>query len=315
MGKVGLIIVAYNQKHNIERSFESLKSQSFKDFRVYFVDNNSSDKTLEHARHLNERFKLDINFIDLDENSGFAGGNNIGMKEALKDGCEFIFVLNNDIELDKECLTELLNLLNSDKTIGIVAPILFYWTLEKKSNRIQEFGGRIDFNRYKIDKKFTGELFEDIHDKIPAQLEVDFVSGGTTLIKSEVVRKCGMWDERYFAYGDEIDLSKRVLEAGFRLFVSKKAIAWHFHDWSKLNKQGYYVEYYLSARNKYLYFEKYKLYLWMVISLLEDLIKFPKRFFWFIKVCDAKLAVYYLKGILYGIMNISGKRGINLLNK
>jgi hypothetical protein len=315
MKKVAVILVVYNQKLNLELLFESLKCQSFTDFRIYLIDNNSSDNSLEYARQLNEKYNFDVRFFQLEENTGFAKGNNIGAEAALKDGCELVFVLNNDIELEKDCLAELVSLISSAKNIGIVGPILFYWTECKKSNRIQEFGGNIDFKRYKIAKHFTGQVHETVRDKIPEQLEVNFVCGGTTFIKSEVIKKCGLWDERFFAYGDEIDLSKRVLEAGYKLFVTKNAKAWHFHDWSNLNKQGYYAEYHLSARNKYIYFNKYKLYLWMLISLLEDLIKFPVRFFWFIRVCDVKLPLYYLKGILLGIMNKSGRPGINLLNR
>lgn len=309
MKKVAVILVVYNQKQNLELSFESIKSQSFTDFRIYFIDNNSSDNSLEHARQLNEKYNFDVKFFRLNENTGFAKGNNIGTEAALRDDCELIFILNNDIELGKECMAELISLIRSAKNIGIAGPILFYWNESKKFNRIQEFGGNINYKRYKIAKYFTGQVYETVQDKIPEQLDVNFVCGGTTLLKSELIKKTGLWDETYFAYGDEIDLSKRVTEAGYRLMVTQKAKAWHFHDWSRVNKKGYYLEYYLSERNKYIYFHKHKLYFWMLFALFEDLIKFPVRLLWFKKVCDFRLGFFYLKGILDGFLGKTGREG------
>ena len=146
-----------------------------------------------------------------------------------------------------------------------------------------------------------------VKDSLPEVKTVDLVSGGSTFIKAEVLKKTGLWEESYFGYGDEIDLAKRVKEAGYKTVVTSRAMVWHNHKWDRSNKYGYYMEYYLIQRNKYLYFRKYGLTLNMLAALIIDWIKFPWRLIWFIKVCDFSLGIYYLKGTFHGLLNKIGK--------
>jgi hypothetical protein len=95
--------------------------------------------------------------------------------------------------------------------------------------------------------------------------------------------------------------------------VSKNAAIWHNHKWVKQNKQGYYFEYYLIQRNKYLYFRKYSLYKKMFVSYILDSIKFPWRLIWFAKVCDLKLGYYYIKGTYAGLLGHNGKPNLSFL--
>ena len=91
------------------------------------------------------------------------------------------------------------------------------------------------------------------------------------------------------------------------MYVNSKAVAYHNHHWTKKNNKAYYFEYYLSERNKFLYYRKYKLYFSIVYMFLADIIRFPWRLIWFRKVCDFKLGVYYLKGMKDGLLGKSGK--------
>ncbi len=115
------------------------------------------------------------------------------------------------------------------------------------------------------------------------------------------------------AYGDEIDLAARLKKTGFASIVTKKAVLWHNHKWEKQNKEGFYFEYYLIQRNKYLYFRKHKLYFNMFISYLTDILKFPVRLLWFMRVCDLKLGYYYLKGTYAGLFGCSGRPNLSFM--
>ncbi len=310
---IGIILVMFRQKHNLEMLYSSLIDQTEKDFKIYFVDNDPERADTEFSKELNKNLGLKIEYLLSGENKGFAGGNNLGATKAMADGCKYIFFLNNDTLLDSNCLSELLNAINKNTSIAAAAPIIFYWKGSKTREHVQEFGAIADFSSYKINKLFEGVNYSEYESKIPEILNVKLLSGAATLIKTEVLIKTGLWEESYFAYGDEIDLARRINEAGYKCVVNKNAVLWHNHKWVKDNKQGYYFEYYLIERNKFLYFRKYSLYRKMLAVYIIDSIKFPWRLVWFAKICDMKLGYYYLKGMYAGLLGHNGKPNLSFL--
>ena len=311
--KIAIILVMYRQKHNLEMLYSSLREQTEKDFKIYFVDNDPGCSDTEYSKTLNSSFGLNIEYISAGENKGFAGGNNLGAKKAMADGCKYIFFLNNDTILDSNCLNELIKSIEGNTENAASCPIIFYWQSAKTKERVQEFGANADFNSYRISKLYHGVNYPEFESKIPDNLQVDLLSGGATFIKTEALTKTGLWEESYFAYGDEIDLAKRIKEAGYKCIVNKKAVLWHNHKWDKENKEGYYFEYYLIQRNKFLYFRKYRLYGKMFLSYIIDGIKFPWRLIWFIKICDLRFGYYYIKGTYAGLLGHNGKPNLNFL--
>src|SRR5258707_8035991 len=127
----------------------------------------------------------------------------------MKDDCKYIFFLNNDSELEPNCIEELVKTVESDNSIGLAAPIIFYGTSENPKITIQEFGASADFYKYKIQKYFEGDKLYIVKGNLPEIKIVDLVSGGAAFAKAEMLEKTGLWEESYFAYGDEIDLAKR----------------------------------------------------------------------------------------------------------
>ncbi len=304
--KTGIILVVTNEKHNLQMLFQSLSKQTYSNFIIYFVDNNSSDGSVEFSKQINEKFGFDIRYIMLRENSGDAKGNSVGAAQAISEGCDYVFILNNDTELDPECMEELLALSESDKTIGVTGPVFLYWTKEKTSNKIQIYGTHVNYRTQKMKSVGVKQIFEE--SLLPEVLECSFPIGGALFIKSEVVRKLGvLFDDRYFMYNNEIDFSFRLKKLGYKSLATIKAKVWHNHNWVRTNKGGYYREYYLMERNKFLYCYKYGFYGQLVRMALIDIIKFPRRLWWFKKVCDYKLGIIYLRGMFDGLLNKRGK--------
>ena len=301
-GTVGIILVVYNQKHNLERLYNSLTEQSYKNFRIFFVDNHSSDRSMEFSKKLNENLNLKIDYLKLNENSGFAKGNNAGAEAAHKEECKHIFFLNNDMELDKSCIENLVKLINNDSHLALASGLILY----ENRDVIQEFGGNVDFDNYVIRKFYNGEKYNN-SSVIPETLDVQYVSGGASFMRTDAFLETGLWEEKYFAYGDEIDLCRRIIEKGYTIKVTKDAVLRHFHNWSKQNKSSYYLEYYLIQRNKYLYFYKYNLKSNLLKAFVIDSVKFPVRLWWFKKKCDFKLGLYYLRGTFAGLIKKEGK--------
>jgi GT2 family glycosyltransferase len=114
-------------------------------------------------------------------------------------------------------------------------------------------------------------------------------------------------------YNNEIDFAYRVKQLGYISKATTKAKIWHNHKWVRDNKTGWYREYYLSERNKFLYYHKYKMFFQMIWMLFIDILKFPFRLAWFMKVCDFKLGIYYLRGMFDGIINKQGKPKLSII--
>jgi len=304
--KTGIVLVVTNEKHNLQMLYESLFKQTYKNFIIFFVDNNSSDGSVAYSKDLNKNFGFDIRYILLKENSGDAKGNSIGADEAVKDGCDYVFILNNDTELDPSCMEELLRLSESDEKIGVTGPIFFYWTKEKTINKIQIYGAHVNYRTQVRETVAETKIFEETD--LPDVLECDYPIGGALFIKREVIEKLGtLFDDRYFMYNNEIDFSYRLKKLGYKAFATIKAKVWHNHNWIRTNKSGYYREYYLMERNKFLYCHKFGFTGQLLKMLLVDIVKFPWRLRWFMKVCDFKLGMIYLRGLLDGVLNKQGK--------
>lgn len=303
MKQVAILVVLFNNEQDLISPFNSIARQKYKNISVYVLDNDSSDNSVKLTKNL----WPSANIIQLNANVGFAKGNNILARKAIDDGAEYLFILNPDMELHPNCVEELVKLAENKIDIGVVAPIVFYNTEDNSKNKIQEYGAFVDFNKYKIVKNFSGQIYEEIKDEIPDFMQVDCVAGCATFLKSKLYEKIGLWEEKYFMYGDEIDFSKRVIESGYKLMVTKKAKVWHNHNWNGNNIKGYYIEYYFIPRNKYLYFKKFRLTRSIYLSLIWDLILFPRSLLWFNKICNLRLGYYYLKGIIDGLRGKSGK--------
>lgn len=310
INKIGIILVVFNQKNNLRTLYDSLYKQTYKNFQVYLVDNNPKDETLLYSNELNKIYNLNISYYEQSTNTGFAEGSNIGANYAIKDNCNYLFILNNDMELQENCLEELLNALK-ESDAAAASCLILYGNSSLTDFTIQEFGAKINFHLYRIQKLYTGLKLKEIKKEIPEKLIVDFICGGATFIKKEIIERYGLWDQDYFAYGDEIELSRKLKIHNETLIVTKKTTIWHNHDWSGKNKKGYYFEYFMIMRNKYLYFIKHKYILPLIVNLIIDFLKIPFVYRWGKKVCDKKLFYFYYLGILHGIMSKKGKTEVN----
>jgi len=294
--------------------YESLFKQTYKNFLIYFVDNNSNDGSVNYSKEINKEFGFDIRYIRLNENSGDAKGNSIGAGHAVKDGCDYVFILNNDTELDPVCIEELKRLSEKNTETGVTGPIFFYWTKEKIKNKIQMYGAHVNYRTQEKEIVAAKQIFEET--ELPEVLECDYPIGGALFIKKVVIEKLGiLFDDRYFMYNNEIDFAYRLKKIGYKSFATTKAKVWHNHNWVRSNKSGYYREYYLIERNKFLYCYKYKFFGQLLKMLLIDIIKFPWRMKWFMKVCDFKLGMIYLRGMIDGILNRQGKPKYSFFTK
>lgn len=299
--KVGLIIVTYNSQKDIIRLLDSIIIQDYKNVIVYVIDNNSQDETLKLIEKYNSEISIII--ISCMTNNGFAKGNNIGILKALDDGCDLIFILNPDMQLQKSCIDILAKRIISEEEIGVIGPIVLIGS--QPDNITQAFGANANFRTQKKNDLFPNTKLTN---EIPEEVYVDYVLGGAMMIKSSVLKITGFFEEDYFMYNDELDLAYRIKKAGFKTMCLRDAIVRHFHDFNTQNKKGYNLMYYYMMRNKYLYFKKFRLYGNLFFSLISEFIKLPFVANWALRrMKNIRLLKFYYFGILDGLL---GKKGI-----
>lgn len=304
LSKVGILLVVTNEASHLSVLCNSLANQNYKNIKLFVLDNNCEDNSIDIIK----AFFPDTLLFHVDERAGFAEGNNLLASEAIKFGCELLFTLNPDIELHENCINSLVKLINTDEKISAVAPICFYGRADKNLNKIQFYASKIDFNSRTSISLNANQTF--IEGKFPKEIEVNIVGGGITFIKTNVVKEIGLFDERYYIYGEEVDLGFRSYRAGYKMMVTSEAKVWHHHDWSQQNKKTFYFSYYYMNRAKFLYFIKYNLLKPLIIMLLKELMLFPFKVKWSLKTADLKLLKYYYLGYLHGVLNKQNKSNV-----
>lgn len=249
MAKTGLVTVLYNSDNVLEGFFKSVSKQSYKDYILYLVDNSVNDSTnLLIIRLANEYPVTEYVHLKSKGNIGVAAGNNAGIKLALADGCDYVLLLNNDIEIEQcDILMKMLSVCEM-KGEKMVAPKIFYYD----TPRLWMAGGHMD--KWRALGVHDGYKEKDR----PAYNIPRYITYAPTcfmLVNKQVFGKIGMMDEQYFAYYDDTDFVYRATKAGFKLYYEPSISILH-----KVSSSGggdlsaFYV--YYSNRNKIYFIRK-----------------------------------------------------------
>ncbi len=215
--KVSIIIINWNQKEHTKECLNSLKKINYSNYEIILVDNASKD---DSAKFFKNNYPY-VRVIENKKNLGFAEGNNIGIREALKNNADYIFILNNDTIVDKEVIKELIKTITSDKIIGAVTPKIYNYY---QPNIIDAAGGFLAFNKSKIHQIGYGEIDKGQYDK---EYEVNFITGSAMLVKAEVFRVVGLFDTTFFAYCEDMDFCYRITQNSLKLKYVPGAKIWH----------------------------------------------------------------------------------------
>ncbi len=213
-----IIIPNYNGLENLKLVFNSILQQSYTDYKVILVDNGSTDDSVIYTENDFPQFEI----IKLRENTGFAVAVNYGIDLALeKNSNDLICILNNDIELDIDFLSKGVKTFSENPEAGFVAvKMLNYF----RRDIIDNTG---DFINSKAGAPFmrgVGEKDEGQYDK------KEFIFGacaGAAFYKPELFREVGKFDENFFAYLEDVDLSFRFQLAGYKCFYNPEIICYH----------------------------------------------------------------------------------------
>jgi len=243
--KIAFIIINFNGKEDTLECLDSIFKIDYLSFKVYVVDNGSSDDCSSAIR---SRFK-EVVLIENKENLGFCIANNMGIKLALADKSEYIMILNNDTVVLPEVINELKSCLENDRGIGAVSPVVAYY---RDHEKLDFYGTMIDWGNGDLCRQYEKEYVASAG-KV---LDIDFVTWCAVLIKSEALEKTGLLDEQLFLYYDDTDWSVRCQKAGYRTVLFPKTLV--YHKISQSSGGGYSpLVYFYLFRNRFIFIKKH----------------------------------------------------------
>ncbi|MGA0798641.1 MAG: glycosyltransferase, partial [Candidatus Nanopelagicales bacterium] len=233
--KVSVVLVNYRGAEDTLNAIESLLDCDWdaSKLEIIVVDNASGDDSLEKLGAVKNKIKLIVS----ENNLGFAGGVNLGVKEATG---EIIALLNNDARADKNWITSAVEKLNSDKEIAAIACKVLNWD-----------GSKIDF----VDGSLTWygmgykrEAEKPVNQVIDYERDVLFATGSAMFVKKSIFDEVGGFDENFFMFYEDVDLGWRLNLFGYKVKYLPTSIAYHKHH-ASIEKFGQYHEHYLLERN------------------------------------------------------------------
>lgn len=207
---IAIIIVTYKSSHLIQKTLSKINN---KDFKIIIVDNGSNDDIKEVLS--NNIKNNEVEFIAFENNCGFGRANNYALKKIDSD---YALILNPDCFIDPESVNEMVHQMKKDKNIALANPLFVDDNYQKNAN---------------------DQGVEDI----------SFVCGGAMMMRMDIFRKIGFFDENIFLYAEDDEISGRVKDFGYRSIIVKSATANHHGSNSSLtksNKDDYKLLYFRS---------------------------------------------------------------------
>ena len=231
--QASVIIVNWNGRHHLELCLPALAQQTYTPFEIILVDNGSTDDSITYV----QTYFPEVRLISLDENQGFARGNNIGIKASA---APFVALLNHDTRPEPTWLADLINTVMKDERVGIVASKMLFFD---RPHLINSAG--ICLDRVGIAWDRLGGM---PNDGAVVVEEIFGGCGGAALYRRAMLDEIGLFDEDYFAYLEDVDLAWRANLCGWRCLYVSTAVVYHRH--SATSVEGSPFKSRLLGRNK-----------------------------------------------------------------
>lgn len=259
--RISIVIVNWNGKDDTVVALDSINTMDKRgcDISVIVVDNGSTNDSVPVIKYAHPWITL----IETGKNLGFTGGNNIGMKKALEQGADFVWLLNNDIIADRNALSILSVFDNPSVDLpagmaGIAGSKIYFAPgreyhkdrySKSEQGRVFWFaGGLVDWDNMYASHRGVDEADDGQYDKT---IETPFITGCSMMIRREVIERIGFLDDKFYLYLEDLDYCLRASLAGYRLMYVPTSIIWHVNAGSSGGPGNPMHEYYFT-RNRLL---------------------------------------------------------------
>jgi GT2 family glycosyltransferase len=233
---VSICVVNFNGIRFLREFFESLYSQTYKNFEVIFVDNDSTDASVEYTENNYQKVKV----IKNKKNSGYADGNNIAYSESKGD---YLLIVNNDIVFKEDLIENLLYAFSDIKNLGVVQPMVRLYADQDKLDACGSFWTSTGFNYHLgIYKQFNLPIYN-------TSIQLYSVKGMCMMTKRSVIEEIGLFDPDFWCYFEETDFCHRALLAGYECWYYPKSYVFHHLGGSSNKNPNFQIQYH-SFKNR-----------------------------------------------------------------
>lgn len=235
---VSIITVNYNQTAVTCELLESLQKITYPNIEVFVVDNASVENPTETIKTRYPNVKVIVSHRNL----GFAGGNNLGITQAQG---TYLMFLNNDTEVHPQFLEPMVEDMEQNPTIGIVASKLHFY----HTPNVIQFAGSTPLHPIRMASYAVGYGETDTG-QYDDKMFTHLAHGAAMMVRKSVIQKAGLMPEEYFLYYEEIDWCERIKKAGYRILFEPKSLVYHKESISVGKKSAFQL--YYKTRNRIL---------------------------------------------------------------
>ena len=216
--RVTAIVLSWNGRDRTLACVRSLKAVTYSPFAILVVDNNSNDGSADAIA----REHPDVGLLRLDDNLGFAGGMNVGIREAIARGADAVFLLNNDMEVEPGLVQPLVDVIASDPACAAACSQILF---DVEPPRIWYAGARFSRRRGHYGRN-TGYGKPPLPSSV-SPYRTDRACGGAMLFTAANVERVGVFDEQLFAYAEDLEWSLRAVHTGLHVVVVPASVVCH----------------------------------------------------------------------------------------
>ncbi len=221
MVKTAVVILNWNGKDWLKKFLETtLKFSVGSDTIVYLADNGSTDGSIEWA----ENIRGPLGIIRLEKNHGFAGGYNLALSRIT---AEYFVLLNSDVEVTEGWLRPLIGYMDNNRDVAACQPKIKSYSNKDYFEYAGAAGGYIDKFGYTFCR---GRIFDNVEKdegQYDSNADIFWASGACMIVRSDAWKKCGGFDDDFFAHMEEVDLCWRFHLAGYRVTCIPESVIYH----------------------------------------------------------------------------------------
>lgn len=222
--RLAVITINYKTYHITQEFLDCFSSQTNSEFKIFLADVSPKKESIKANPYTQ---------VILADNKGYSHGNNVALKEAIKQGYEYFAIINNDTRVDKDFVHNALKSLHTHRN-SLIGGKIYYekgyeyhkdrYTQKELGRIIWYAGGYTDWNHAYSIHRGVNEVDTGQYDKAE---ETDFITGCLMLYNKYVHQKIGFWDESYFMYYEDADFCERAKKANVPLLYDPSNVIWH----------------------------------------------------------------------------------------
>ena len=297
--KVSIVTVNFNQPKVTEELLATIPLTD--DIEVIVVDNGSnSNISTEWQSNYPE-----VKFIRSEQNLGFAGGNNLGIKNATGD---YLFLVNNDTEFTADLVAKLVSVFDKNPSVGILSPQIKYYS----NKSLIQYAGYTAMNYYTCRNSCIGlrETDNGQYDNITAP--TSYCHGAAMMVRREAIEKAGTMNENFFLYYEEVDWCEHIKKAGYEAWVCTDALIYHKESVS-VGKKSKLKEYFMN-RNRILFIRRNApLFNRIVFYVYFILLVVPRNVFSYIKDKNYNFIPVLFKAVWWNLTHSKNSSNLGYL--